>query len=194
MTPARAAAFVAFLAGACLSCIAPPAALAQQGAAEARPDPRIENQYLGPGRRKKPRDICMDEREQKAEALVRSGIVIREYARECLRQGWDGGLLDLWNTFENANGEQIKAAVRLRDDAFLRNYPENPQATRQSDSIVLASRNISRMAPAECTALRKVVTDFKDYNDFVRFSAITELGLVRNSITLCKTRQNRGNK
>lgn len=156
------------------------------------PGTAMAEDYFSPARRPKPGPVkCMDEREQKAEALIRSGLILRQYARECRRLGLDAQLLDLWDAFDAANGEQIKAAARLRDEAFKRNYPDNPNAAQESDSIILAARGLQTMAAEECQALRRVLERLLEYNDLVAHSTRTELGLVKASIPRCPTRSNR---
>lgn len=152
----------------------------------------LAEDYYSPARRPKPAPVkCMDEREQKAEALIRSGLILRQYARECRRLGLDVQLLDLWDAFDAANGEQIQAAGRLRDEAFKRNYPDNPNAAQESDSIILATRGLQTMAPEECQALRRVLERLQEYNDLVVHSTRTELGMIKSSIPRCPTRSNR---
>lgn len=149
---------------------------------------------LGAGRRPKREMPCMDDREQKAEALIRTGIILREIGRECARRRVDLDLLPLWYAFDAANAEQIQAAARLRGAALERNYPETPEVALRVDNRLIASTGLLRMANEECNVARNLVQSFAEYNDFVRHAQRTELGRVKNIYPMCKTRNNRGDR
>lgn len=157
------------------------------------PQPQ-DYEYMGPARRPKAKRICMDDREQKAEALIRSGIILREIGRECAKRGIDYELLSLWNAFDSANGEQLQAATRLRQSALERNYPDRPRIMREFDDRLIASRGLARMPEEECHVARKLVGEWPDYNGLVRHSTRTELGRVKELFPRCSTRNDRGDR
>lgn len=151
-------------------------------------------EYQGPARRPKSKQVCMDEREQKAEALIRAGIILREIARECQKRNINPSLLPAWSAFDSANGDQIQAATRLRQAALERNYPDRPNIMREFDDRLIASSGLQRMADEECNSAARLLAGIKDYNDFVRHSARTELGRVREIFPKCRTKNDRGDR
>jgi len=166
-------------------------ATAGQVPAAAQEDPAFG---LGPGNRPKRELPCMDDREQKAEALIRTGIILREISRECTRRRVDTEILSIWNTFDAENGEQILAAARLRDTALQRNYPDEPNVAFRLDSRLIASTGLRQMTGDECHVTRLLLESFTDYDTFVRHAQLTELGRVKNTYPLCRTRNNRGTR
>ncbi len=157
------------------------------------PQPQ-DYEYMGPARRPKAKKVCMDEREQKAEALIRTGIILREIGRECAKRGIDYEVLTLWNSFDTANGEQIQAATRLRQSALERNYPDRPRIMREFDDRLIASRGLARLPEEECHTARRLMADWTDYNGLVRHSTRTELGRVKELFPRCATRNDRGDR
>jgi len=165
--------------------------LAVAGDAQAQQDPAFG---LGPGSRPKRVLPCMDDREQKAEALIRTGIILREIGRECQRRRVDITLLPAWQAFDQANAEQIQAAARLRGEALERNYPDIPDIALRLDSRLIASTGLQRMANEECHVANRLVSGFAEYNDFVLHAQRTELGRVKNTYPRCRTRNDRGDR
>lgn len=161
------------------------------GDAQAQQDPAFG---LGPGSRPKRVMPCMDDREQKAEALIRTGIIMREIGRECQRRRVDMSLLPAWQAFDQANAEQIQAAARLRGDALVRNYPDVPDIALRLDSRLIASTGLQRMADEECHVVRRLLNGFTEYNDLVIHAQRTELGRVKNTYPKCRTRNDRGDR
>ncbi len=149
---------------------------------------------LGSGSRPKRELPCMDDREQKAEALIRAGIILREICRECTRRRIDTEMLSIWNTFDAEYGEQILASARLRDTALQRNYPDVPNVAFRLDSRLIASTGLLQKAKDECNVARLLLESFTDYDAFVRHAHLTELGRVKNIYPLCRTRNNRGTR
>ncbi len=149
---------------------------------------------FGPGRRPKRAKACMDDREQKAEALIRTGIILREIGRECSRRRINFDLLQIWYAFDAANGEQIQAAARLRGGALERNFPTIPNVAFRLDSRLIASTGLQQMANEECQVAQDLVAGFADYNAFVRHATRTELGRVKSSYPLCASRNDRGDR
>jgi len=170
-----------------------PATSSNLPAAGDMPQPQ-DYEYMGPARRPKAKRVCMDDREQKAEALIRTGIILREIGRQCAKRGIDYQVEALWNAFDAANGEQILAATRLRQTALERNYPDRPRIMREFDDRLIASRGLVRMPEEECHIAHKMLSDWKDYNDLVRHSTRTELGRVKELFPRCATRNNRGDR
>lgn len=145
----------------------------------------IAQEGLGPGRRKRTPEICMTDPELEAEATVRAGLVIRDFARACARRGHDGTILPLWGAFDAANAERFRTAVQQRTEAYRRNYPEDPYAEQRVTNAVVASRQLLDFAPQECIALGDLVEKFRVWDDFMRHVRSTELGQVKNSIRRC---------
>jgi len=148
-------------------------------------------EYEGPARRPPSQRVCMDDREQKAEALIRTGIILREIGRECAKRNVDATLLPAWNAFDAANADQIQAATRLRQGALERNYPDRPNIQRDFDDRLIASRGLTTISNEECTVAGRLLKSWTSYNDLVKHSARTELGRVRSIFPKCSTQNNR---
>lgn len=148
----------------------------------------VAQQGLGPGRRPPAPDICMSEAELEAEAILRTGIVLRAYARECARRGHDGSILPAWGAFDGANAENLRAAVQLRNDAYARNYPDSPKAGQKVVDEVLTSRQLVTLSAEECAATAEVVRGLATWDDFLIHVRRTELGKVRSAIRTCPPR------
>lgn len=181
---------------ACL-CLLPSLTLAQGATASppAPPAPAAPQsqdwEYEGPARRPPAKRVCMDDREQKAEALIRTGIILREIGRECAKRNVDPTLLPAWNAFDAANADQIQAATRLRQGALERNYPDRPNIQRDFDDRLIASRGLTTIASEECIVAGRMLKSWTSYNDLVKHSARTELGRVRSIFPKCSTQNNR---
>jgi len=122
-----------------------------------------------------------------AEAIVRAGIVLRAFARECARRGIDTSILQKWTAFDTANAQNLRAAVQLRDQAYARNYPDNPYAGQQVIDDTLASRGLTTLSPQECLTTSVVVDKLKSWNDFLTHARQTELGMVKTAIKTCRS-------
>lgn len=144
---------------------------------------------LGPGRRPPQPKICMNDAELEAEAVVRAGIVLRAYARQCARYGIDGSILPKWGAFDAANAASLQNAVRLRNEAYARNYPDDPYAGQRVIDNTLASRGLGRPSPEECLAAADVVGKLKTWNDFLAHARLTELGQVKTQVKACKPKR-----
>jgi hypothetical protein len=156
----------------------PPAARPNAPAAAAPP----------PAAAKPKRDTsCMTPPELQAEAIVRAGIVLRAYARECARRGIDGSIVQKWLAFDTANAQSLRDAVQMRDKAYARNYPADPYAGQRVIDDALASRGITTLAPQECVAAAAVVDGLKSWNDFLLHAKRTELGMVKTAIRTCRS-------
>lgn len=125
--------------------------------------------------------------ELQAEAIVRAGIVLRAYARECARRGIDASILQKWSAFDAANGQTLREAVQARDKAYARNYPDDPYAGQRVIDETLASRGITTLAPQECLAVATVVDGLKSWDDFIAHAKRTELGMVKTAIATCRS-------
>jgi hypothetical protein len=135
----------------------------------------------------KPDNACMTPPELQAEAIVRAGIVLRAYARECARRGFDGSILQKWMAFDAANAQSLREAVQMRDKAYARNYPDNPYAGQQVVDDALASRGLVTLAPSECMATAAVVDGLKSWDDFLVHAKRTELGMGKSAIRTCRS-------
>lgn len=134
----------------------------------------------------KPPQPCMMPAELEAEAIVRTGIVLRAYARECARRGIDGSILQKWSAFDAANAQNLRDAVQQRTDAFARGYPDNPYAGQQVIDDTLASRGLTALSAQECIATAAVVDRLEVWDDLVAHARRTELGKVKTAIRTCR--------
>lgn len=123
--------------------------------------------------------------EMEAEAIVRAGIIIRGYARDCARLGHDGSILPMWGAFDQANIQRFRDAVQVRSESYKRNYPDDPYAEQRATNAVVASRQITEFAREECTALAGLVGSFNDWDAFMRHVRTTVLGQVKTAFKLC---------
>jgi len=140
---------------------------------------------LGAGSRPKSPQLCMTEAEFEAEAVVRSGIVLRAYARDCARRGIDGSILPQWSAFDAANAEQLRNAVELRSQAYARNYPNDAYAGQRVIDEILTSRGIVHPSAQECLAVANVVGGLTSWDDFLLHARRTELGQVKTQFRRC---------
>lgn len=147
--------------------------------------PVLAQDGLGPGRRPQTPRICMTPPQMEAEAIVRAGMIIRAYARDCARLGHDATILPLWGAFDQANAQRFRDAVQLRSEAYKLNYPDDPYAEQRATNEVLASRQMSEFAPQECMALADLVGSFNDWDAFMRHVRTTVLGQVKTAFKLC---------
>jgi hypothetical protein len=148
----------------------------------------IAQQALGPGSRPKRPDRCFNTQELEAEAIVRTGMIIRDHARACARRGHDGGIIQLWGAFDSANAEEFRRAVEVRAEAFRRNWPDDAYAAQRAANETVASRQLVDFAPAECVALRDLVGGFKAWPDFMKHVRTVELGQVKTLYRQCPKR------
>ncbi|MFN4310680.1 MAG: hypothetical protein ACK4FK_08820 [Ferrovibrio sp.] len=130
--------------------------------------------------------------EMEAEAIVRAGMIIRGYARDCARLGFDGTILPMWSAFDQANAQQFRDAVQLRSEAYRRNYPDDPYAEQRATNAVVASRQITEMPREECVVLLDLVGSFNDWNAFMRHVRTTKLGQVKTAFKLCPRQRGGG--
>lgn len=130
---------------------------------------------------------CMTPPELQAEAIVRAGIVLRAYARECARRGIDASILQKWSAFDTANAQTLREAVQARDKGYARNYPDDPYAGQRAIDDTLASRGITTLSVQECVATAAVVDGLKSWNDFLAHVQRTELGMVKTAIMTCRS-------
>jgi hypothetical protein len=154
--------------------------------------PALAQEGLGPGRRPKSPDICMTAPEMEAEAVVRAGMIIRGYARDCARLGHDGSILPLWAAFDQANAQQFRDAVQLRSDSYKRNYPDDAYAEQRATNAVVASRQLTEIPAEECSALLNLVGSFNDWDAFLRHVRMTVLGQVKTTFKQCPRRRGGG--
>ena len=143
---------------------------------------------LGPGSRPRTPNKCFNSPEIEAVAIVRAGMVIRDHARACARRGHDGGILQLWGAFDNANAEELRRAVDVRAEAFRRNWPDDPSAAQRDANETVASRQLVDFAPAECVALRDLVEGFTNWQDYMKHVRTVEVGQVKMLYRTCPRR------
>lgn len=146
---------------------------------------------FGPGRRPRTPDICMNDAELEAEAIVRGGMVIRDQARACARRGLDGSILPIWGAFDEANAQKFRDAVQIRSEAYKRNWPDDPYAEQRANNATVASRQITDFAPQECVALGNLVDGMKTWDDYMRHIRSTELGQVKTKYKRCPGKKRR---
>lgn len=156
--------------------------------------PVLAQEGLGPGRRAKRPDICFNPDELEAEAIVRGGMVIRDHARACARRGLDGTILQVWGKFDEDNAQALRDAVRLRAEAYQRNWPDDPYALQRANNATVASRQILDFAPEECIALGNLVDGLRTWDDYMRHIRLTELGQVKNVYKQCPQRRGGGQR
>jgi cytochrome c556 len=145
----------------------------------------IAQDALGPGRRPKRPDTCMTTAEYEAEAVVRTGMILRDHARACARRGMDGGIVQLWAAFDAANAQQFQDAVQIRAEAYRRNFPNDPNAAQRAANETVASRQLVDFAPVECVVLRDLIGGFKAWDDFLKHVRSTEVGQVKAMFKQC---------
>lgn len=133
-------------------------------------------------------DICFNRPEIEAEAIVRAGMIIRNHARACDRRGHDSGILQLWGTFDSANAEKLQDAVRVRAQAYKRNWPNDPNIAQRYANESVASRDLVDFAPEECVALRDLVEGFRTWPDYMKHVRTVEVGQVMSLIRQCPRR------
>ncbi len=148
--------------------------------------PALAQDGLGPGSRPKRPQVCMSDAELEAEAQMRAGIVLRAFARNCASRGIDGSILPKWSAFDAANAEQLREAVRLRDEAYARNYPDDPYAGQRVVDEMLTSRGIVQPSAQECRTVAEIVNGLATWEDFVAHVRRTQLGMVKQQIKRCK--------
>lgn len=143
---------------------------------------------LRAGSRPKRPDICFNQPEIEAEAIVRAGMIIRDHARACARRGHDTEILQLWGAFDNANADKLQDAVQVRAQAYRRNWPNDPNVAQRYANESVASRQLVDFAPAECVALRDLVESFKIWPDYMKHVRTVEVGQVKTLIRQCPRR------
>ncbi|MCW0232182.1 MAG: hypothetical protein OJJ21_01150 [Ferrovibrio sp.] len=147
--------------------------------------PAVAQEGLGPGRRAKRPDICMNTIEIEAEAMVRGGMVIRDHARACARRGLDGSIIHLWAAFDTANAEKFQDATEIRAGAYKRNWPDDPNAAQRAANETVASRQLVDFSPVECVVLKDLVGGFKTWTDYLVHIRRTEVGQVKTLYKQC---------
>ena len=150
--------------------------------------PALAQDGLGPGSRPKRPLICMNDAELEAEAQMRAGIVLRAFARNCAARGIDGSILPKWGEFDAANAEQLREAVRLRNEAYARNYPDDAYAGQRIVDETLTSRGIVNPSAQECSSVAEIVNGLNVWEDFIAHARRTQLGQVKQQIKRCKPR------
>jgi hypothetical protein len=142
-------------------------------------------QELGPGRRERRPDICMNSIEIEAEAMIRAGMVIRDHARACARRGLDGSIIHLWSAFDTTNAAKFQDAVEIRAGAYKRNWPNDPNAAQRAANETVASRQLVDFSPVECVVLKDLVDGFKTWTDYLVHIRRTEVGQVKAMYKQC---------
>jgi hypothetical protein len=148
--------------------------------------PTLAQETRGPGNRPKRPLICMSDAELEAEAQMRAGIILRAFARNCASRGVDGSILPKWGEFDAANVERLREAVRLREEAYTRNYPDDAYAGQRIVDETLASRGIVHPSIQECGTVAEIVNRLATWEDFVAHARLTQLGQVKQQIKRCK--------
>jgi hypothetical protein len=138
--------------------------------------------------RPKRSDACFNRPEIEAEAIVRAGMIIRDHARACARRGHDYGILQLWAAFDSDNAEKLQDPVQLRDQAYKRNWPKDPNMAQRYANESVASRQLVDFAPEECMALRDLVEGFRIWPDYMKHVRTVEVGQVKSLIRQCPRR------
>lgn len=136
----------------------------------------------------------MNAAELEAEAVVRAGIVLRAYARDCARRGIDASILPRWGAFDAANAENLRNAVQLRNEAFARLYPDEPKPGQRAIDEALTSRGLIQPTLQECQAAGAVVNGLNAWEDFLAHARRTELGQVKTQIKECPKRRRAGGR
>ena len=142
----------------------------------------------GPGNRPKRPLICMNDAELEAEAQMRAGIILRAFARNCASRGIDGSILPRWGEFDAANADRLREVVRLRNEAYTRNYPDDAYAGQRIVDEALTSRGIVNPSAQECGIVAEIVSGFETWEDFAAHARRTQLGMVKQQIQRCKPR------
>lgn len=150
--------------------------------------PVLAQETRSAGNRPKRPLICMNDAELEAEAQMRAGIVLRAFARNCASRGIDGSILPKWSAFDAANADRLRDAVRLRDEAYARNYPDDAYAGQRIVDETLTSRGIVHPSAQECGTVAEVVNGLNTWEDFVAHARRTQLGMVKQQVKRCKPR------
>lgn len=148
----------------------------------------LAQETRGPGNRPKRPQICMNDAELAAEAQMRAGIILRAFARNCASRGIDASILPKWGEFDAANAEKLREAVRLREEAYARNYPDDAYAGQRMVDETLTSRGITHPSAQECGTIAEIVNGLATWEDFVAHARLTQLGMVKQQIKRCKPR------
>jgi len=157
----------AFLLIACLIWAAPELALAQAAA--------------------KRNTACFNPKETEAEAIVRSGINLREILRRCAQISDKGpqALAD-WYKFDGENAQALKDAVALRSTAVKRIYPYRTLQEQYDNDATIATQATREVDEGVCGSAYKVVDRInKDkWKGFTFYAKLQEKLLV-NEIPIC---------
>jgi hypothetical protein len=110
---------------------------------------------------------CLKPDEVTAEAVVRTGVDLREVLKSCAKRnfattsGTAAEALDKFRTFDNDYADKIQSELEIRRLALQRNYPTRKAVERQMDGAIIAVYQGREMSDGECLAAMQVMTQIE---------------------------------
>jgi hypothetical protein len=106
---------------------------------------------------------CLKPDEVNAEAVVRTGVDIREVLKACARRNFAAAgdtaaeALANFRSFDDAYAAKIQSELEIRRLALQRNYPDRKAVERQMDGAIISVYQGREMSDGECIAAMRVM-------------------------------------
>lgn len=110
---------------------------------------------------------CLKSDEVTAEAVVRTGVDIREVLKSCARRNFAtttdtaADALAKFRTFDSDYADKIQSELEIRRLALQRNYPARKAVERQMDGAIIAVYQGREMSDGECLAAMQVMAQIE---------------------------------
>lgn len=110
---------------------------------------------------------CLNPAEVQAEAIVRTGVDLREVLKACARRDFattDGTAADAlaqFRTFDGDYADKIQSELEIRRLALQRNYPDRKAVERQMDGAIIAVYQGRQMSDGECLGAMQVMSQIE---------------------------------
>lgn len=130
---------------------------------------------------------CFTKKEAEAEAEVRTGMRIREILRRCAMVDPAGQpALNEWYKFDQENGDRLRNAVTMRQQAIARIFPNRGQAAQWDTDAVVATSKPLEVNGSVCQTTYDVVDRLKKekWAGFKHYADL-ESKLLVNEIPVC---------
>lgn len=124
---------------------------------------------------------CLKPDEVNAEAVVRTGVDIREVLKACARRNFTASgdtaaeALANFRRFDESYAAKIQSELDIRRQALQRNYPDRKAIERQMDGAIISVYQGREMSDGECIAAMRVMDQIaaEGWQAFLRQVEIT---------------------
>lgn len=113
------------------------------------------------------RSGCLTPGEVNAEAVVRTGVDLREVLKACARRNYAATIgtaadaLANFREFDAEYGDRIQSEREIRRLALQRNFPDRKAVERQMDGAIIAVYQGRQMSDGECLAAIQVMAQIE---------------------------------